>query len=103
MSAIDGLTSKLIQTFDRFDTVENKVEESQVAVKDAEGFARKRLLTKDLENHKRKVHHDPRDFQCTRCSFINCLEIYQNIVFIFPTVQYRSKSFFSSQAIVPRL
>ena len=46
MSAIDGLKSKLIQTFDRFDTVENKVEELQVAVKDAEGFARKRLLTK---------------------------------------------------------
>lgn len=39
---IDGLKSKLIQTFD---TVENKVEELQVAVKDAEGFVRKCLLS----------------------------------------------------------
>ena len=72
MSAIDGLKSKLIQTFDRFDTVENNVKELQVAVKDAEGFARKRLITKDMENHKcSKEHDDPRNFQCTRCSFIN--------------------------------
>ena len=84
MSAIDGLKSKLIQTFDRFDTVENNVKELQVAVKDAEGFARKRLLTKTWRTiSAAKNMMIPGIFNVLGVHLLICLQIFQNIVFTY--------------------
>ena len=67
MSAIDGLKSKLIQTFDRFDTVENNVKELQVAVKDS---AAKNMMI-------------PGIFNVLGVHLLICLQIFQNIVFTY--------------------
>ena len=130
MNAIDDLKSKLIQTFDRFDTVENNVKELQVAVKDAEGFARKRLITKTWRTiSAAKNMMIPGIFNVLGVHLLICLQIFQNIVFTYLLIKKSWKTswlhlqpellsalhwshfphstgqnlFFSSQAIVPRL